>query len=382
MNLGGVSFVPRICTVIIMSRLKATLEQGQSIWLDYIRRDLVDGGALASMVKEDGLRGLTSNPAIFEKAIAASTLYDASIAGHVRAGQRDPEQLVEVLAIEDIRMAADVFWPVYQETNALDGYVSLEVSPRLASDSQRTLDEARRLWHTVGRPNLMIKVPGTPAGVPVVRALIAEGINVNVTLLFSRAAYVAVAEAYLLGLEDRVTKGEPIDKIASVASFFISRIDAVMDATLEGEATVLAGRIAIANAKLAYQDFLALVATPRAQALAAKGAMPQRLLWASTGTKNPALRDTLYIEQLIGQATVNTVPPATLDAFRDHGEVQRTLDAEVPTAIAVMAAVEKLGLPFEAATDKLLIDGVKLFVDAWDKLLAAVAAKRDALSDE
>lgn len=365
-----------------MSRLKAIVEQGQSIWLDYIRRDLVDGGALASLVTEDGLRGLTSNPAIFEKAIAASTRYDASIAGHVRAGQRDPEQLVEVLAIEDIRMAADVFWPVYQETNALDGYVSLEVSPRLASDSQRTLDEARRLWRTVGRPNLMIKVPGTPAGVPVVRALIAEGINVNVTLLFSRTAYAAVAEAYLLGLEDRAAKGEPIDRIASVASFFISRIDAVMDATLEGEATALSGRIAIANAKLAYQDFLALAATPRAQALAALGAMPQRLLWASTGTKNPALRDTLYIEQLIGQATVNTVPPATLDAFRDHGEAQRTLDAEVPTAIAVMAAVEKLGLPFEAATDKLVVDGVQLFVDAWDKLLLAVAAKRDALSDE
>jgi len=365
-----------------MSRLTAVVEQGQSLWLDYIRRDLVDGGELAALVAEGGVRGLTSNPAIFEKAIAGSTLYDASLGGHVRAGQKDPEQLVEAVAIEDIRMAADVFWPVYQQTGGVDGYVSLEVSPRLASDTARTLDEARRLWRTVGRPNLMIKVPGTAAGVPVVRQLIAEGINVNVTLLFSRKAYAAVAEAYLKGLEQRVAQGEPIDKIASVASFFISRIDTVMDAQLASrgeEALTLAGRIAIANAKLAYQDFLALMNSPRWQALAARGAQPQRLLWASTGTKNPALRDTLYVEQLIGPATVNTVPPATLAAFRDHGVTHRTLDAEVSVAQSVMTAVDRLGLPFEAATDQLVVDGVKLFVDAWDQLLAAVAAKRDAL---
>jgi len=364
-----------------MSRLTAVLEHGQSLWLDYIRRDLADGGGLAKLVREDGLRGLTSNPAIFEKAIAGSALYDASIHSHVRLGLREPEQLVEVVAIEDIRMAADVFWPVYQESQGVDGYVSLEVSPRLASNTEKTLDEARRLWRTVGRPNLMIKVPGTVAGVPVVQQLIAEGINVNVTLLFSRKAYAAVAEAYLKGLEQRVAKGEAIDRVASVASFFVSRIDTVMDASLGThgeEGAVLAGRIAIANAKLAYQDFLAQTASERWQALAAKGAMPQRLLWASTGTKNPALRDTLYVEQLIGPATVNTVPPATLDAFRDHGVARRTLDAEVPTAEAVMAAVDKLGLPFEAATDQLVVDGVKLFVDAWDQLLAAVAAKRDA----
>ncbi len=365
-----------------MSRLTAVAEQGQSLWLDYIRRDLVDGGGLVKLVTEDGLRGLTSNPAIFEKAIAGSTLYDASLHGHVRQGQRDPEQLVEVVAIEDIRMAADVFWPVYQDSQGVDGYVSLEVPPRLASDTARTLEEARRLWRTVGRPNLMIKVPGTPAGVPAVRALIAEGINVNVTLLFSRKAYAAVAEAYMQGLEDRTARGEAIDKLASVASFFISRIDAVMDAELAAkgeEGAALTGRIAIANAKLAYQDFLQLTASPRWQALAAQGAQPQRLLWASTGTKNPAFRDTLYVEQLIGPATVNTVPPATLDAFRDHGVAHRTLDAEVPVAQSVLAAVEKLALPFEAATDQLVVDGVKLFVDAWDKLLAAVAAKRDAL---
>ena len=365
-----------------MSRLKAVHALGQSLWLDYIRRDLVDGGGLARLIADDGLQGLTSNPAIFEKAIAGSTLYDASLKGHVRAGQRDPEQLVELLAIEDIRMAADVFDPVYRASQGLDGYVSLEVSPRLANDSARTLEEARRLWHTVGRPNLMIKVPGTPAGVQVVRALIADGINVNVTLLLSRAAYAAVAEAYLQGLEDRVAKGAPIDGLASVASFFVSRIDAVMDAQLPAESTAgsaIAGRIAIANAKLAYQDFLTLAASPRWQALAARGARPQRLLWASTGTKNPAMRDTLYVEQLIGPATVNTVPPATLDAFRDHGEAARTLDVDVDGALAVMTAVEQLGLPFEAATNQLVTDGVKLFVDAWDKLLAAVAAKRDAL---
>ena len=230
-----------------MSRLKAVHALGQSLWLDYIRRDLVDGGGLARLIADDGLQGLTSNPAIFEKAIAGSTLYDASLKGHVRAGQRDPEQLVELLANEDIRMAADVFDPVYRASQGLDGYVSLEVSPRLANDSARTLEEARRLWHTVGRPNLMIKVPGTPAGVPVVRALIADGINVNVTLLFSRAAYAAVAEAYLQGLEDRVAKGAPIDGLASVASFFVSRIDAVMDAQLPAESTAgsaIAGRIA------------------------------------------------------------------------------------------------------------------------------------------
>lgn len=365
-----------------MSRLKAVAEQGQSIWLDYIRRDLLENGGLAKLIAEDGLSGLTSNPAIFEKAIAASTLYDAELAGHVQQGLREPEQLVERLAIADIQRAADLFAPVYAATQGRDGYVSLEVSPRLASDTQQTLTEARRLWRAVGRANLMIKVPGTPAGVPVVRALIAEGINVNVTLLFARGAYAAVAEAYLQGLEDRVARGEPIARIASVASFFVSRIDAVMDAAIAkqgGAATALAGRIAIANAKLAYQDFLATRQSPRWQALAAKGAQPQRLLWASTGTKNPAFRDTLYVEQLIGPDTVNTVPPATLDAFRDHGEAQHSLDTAVAEATQVMASVDALGLPFAAATEQLVCDGVQLFVDAWDQLLAAVAAKRDAL---
>lgn len=365
-----------------MSRIKAITAHGQSIWLDYIRRDLLDDGGLARLIAADGVRGLTSNPAIFEKAIAATALYDSAIASRVRAGQTDPEQLVEALAIEDIQRAADAFAAVYAETNGRDGYVSLEVSPRLASDTAQTLEQARRLWQRVARPNLMIKVPGTAAGVPAVRALIEDGINVNITLLFSRAAYGAVAEAYLQGLEARVQKGAKIDRIASVASFFVSRIDTVMDAesAKRGAAAAgLAGQVAIANAKLAYQDFLQTTATRRWQALQAKGAQPQRLLWASTGTKNPALRDTLYVEQLIGSTTVNTVPPPTLDAFRDHGEPARMLDAGVAAAQQVMAEVEQLGLPFKAATDQLVVDGVQLFVEAWDKLLAAVAAKRDAL---
>lgn len=365
-----------------MSRLLAVAELGQSIWLDYIRRDLVETGALERLIAEDGLRGLTSNPAIFEKAIAGSSQYDVSLAGHVRAGQRDPEQLVEQLAVEDIRLAADAFDRLYRSSGGQDGYVSLEVSPRLANDSGRTLSEARRLWRTVGRPNLMIKVPGTPAGVPVVRQLISEGINVNVTLLFSRKAYKAVAGAYLAGAEDWLKSGGDPAKLASVASFFVSRIDTAMDAALSklgGQALALSGQVAIANAKLAYQDYLELCASPRWQALAQRGVRPQRLLWASTGVKNPAWRDTLYVESLIGPETVNTVPPATLDAFRDHGVAARSLDQEVGFAHTVMAAVERLGIPFEAITEQLAGDGVQLFVDAWTQLLKAVAGKRDAM---
>lgn len=368
-----------------MSRLQALAEQGQSVWLDYIRRDLVDGSGLARMIAEGGLRGLTSNPAIFEKAIAGTMLYDASLAGHVHEGLRDPEQLVEALAVEDIRMAADAFDRLYRDSKGLDGYVSLEVSPKLANDSARTLTEARRLWRTVGRPNLMIKVPGTAAGVPVVRQLIAEGINVNVTLLFSRAAYKAVADAYLDGADAWLKDGGDPAKLASVASFFVSRIDTAVDAELAklgGEATALSGQVAIANAKLAYQDYLELRAAPRWQALAAQGVRPQRLLWASTGVKNPAWRDTLYVEALIGPETVNTVPPATLEAFVDHGEVARTLDSGVAYAQTVMAAIERLGIPFDSITEKLGNDGVQLFVDAWAQLLQAVANKRDALADE
>lgn len=374
-----------------MSTLKAATALGQSIWLDYIRRDLLAGGGLQRLIDEDGLGGLTSNPAIFEKAIGGSSDYDGALAVLVAQGVTEPAALFEALAIEDIRQAADLLRPVYDASRGEDGYVSLEVSPRLAADTERTVSEGRRLWLAVGRPNLMIKVPGTPQGVSAIRQLISEGINVNVTLLFSRAAYRAVAEAYLAGLEALQQADGRLADVASVASFFISRIDAAMDAQiaerlqraadpLESQALqALVGKIAIANAKLAYQDYKALCAGTRWQSLEKLGARPQRLLWASTGTKNPQYRDTLYVEELIGPQTVNTIPPATMDAFRDHGQVRASLEQQVGQAQAVMEEVERLGLPLQAVTDRLVAEGVQLFVEADDKLMAAVAAKRDRL---
>ena len=374
-----------------MSTLKAATALGQSIWLDYIRRDLLAGGGLQRLIDEDGLGGLTSNPAIFEKAIGGSADYDDALAVLVAQGVTEPAALFEALAIEDIRQAADLLRPVYDASRGEDGYVSLEVSPRLSADAEQTAAEGRRLWQAVGRPNLMIKVPGTPQGGSAIRQLISEGINVNVTLLFSRAAYLAVAEAYLAGLEALQQADGRLADVASVASFFISRIDAAMDAQiaerlqraadpLESQALqALVGKIAIANAKLAYQDYKALCGGTRWQSLEKLGARPQRLLWASTGTKNPQYRDTLYVEELIGPQTVNTIPPATMDAFRDHGEVRASLEQQLDQAEAVMAEVERLGLPLQAVTDRLVAEGVQLFVEADDKLMAAVAAKRDRL---
>lgn len=374
-----------------MSTLKAATALGQSIWLDYIRRDLLAGGGLQRLIDEDGLGGLTSNPAIFEKAIGGSADYDDALAVLVAQGVTEPAALFEALAIEDIRQAADLLRPVYDASRGEDGYVSLEVSPRLSADAEQTAAEGRRLWQAVGRPNLMIKVPGTPQGVSAIRQLISEGINVNVTLLFSRAAYLAVAEAYLAGLEALQQADGRLADVASVASFFISRIDAAMDAQiaerlqraadpLESQALqALVGKIAIANAKLAYQDYKALCAGTRWQSLEKLGARPQRLLWASTGTKNPQYRDTLYVEELIGPQTVNTIPPATMDAFRDHGQVRASLEQQVGQAQAVMEEVERLGLPLQAVTDRLVAEGVQLFVEADDKLMAAVAAKRERM---
>ncbi|MES0874484.1 transaldolase [Sinimarinibacterium thermocellulolyticum] len=362
---------------------------GQSIWLDYIRRSLLQSGELARLLAEDGISGVTSNPAIFEKAIGGSDDYDAALAAAIGAGERDPQRLFEQLAIADIRAAADVLSPVYRETHGADGYVSLEVSPRLAMDEDATVREAQRLWQAVQRPNLMIKVPGTPAGIAALRRLTAQGINVNVTLLFARAAYRAVAQAYIDGLEDHAAQGGDPSRVASVASFFVSRIDTALDAEIERRAEstpedaaalrALAGRIAIANAKLAYQDARQIYAQPRWGALAARGAGPQRLLWASTGTKNPAYSDVLYVEALIGPGTVNTLPPATLDAFRDHGRARVTLTEDVDQAQAVFAELARLRLPLDALTERLVEDGIRLFADAEQKLLAAVAAKRDAL---
>jgi len=357
--------------------------RGQSIWLDYIRRDLFSSGALAKMIAGDALAGMTSNPAIFERAVATEAGYQEFVRS-IAASHATPKAAYEQLAIRDIRDAADALMPVHARTQGRDGYVSLEVSPDLANDTQATIEEARRLAREVGRQNLMVKVPGTPAGIPAIRTLIADGLNINVTLLFAQSAYEATAEAYLAGLEDRVGKGLPVDGIASVASFFVSRIDVAVDALLDarikaagpdaGRARALLGRIAIANAKLAYRHYGNLVAGSRWQALAARGARPQRLLWASTGTKNPAYRDVIYIEELIGPSTVNTVPPATLDAFRDHGRVRDSLLEDVDGAARALVELQSLGISLAAVTDTLLVDGVKLFEEAFAKLLAAVGS--------
>lgn len=367
-----------------MNPLTQLPQQGQSIWLDYIDRHLLTTGGLSRLVAEDDLRGVTSNPAIFEKAIASDTAYRADLEKLSRSGMSSVEML-ERLVLPDIRAAADQLHQIYVATDARDGYVSLEVPPALAHDSNMTLSEARRLWQTLERDNLMVKVPATEAGLPVITQLIADGININITLLFSRAMYARVAEAYLVGLEQRASAGLPLGRIASVASFFVSRIDTEVDERLakrlesaksasERElVNELMGKAAIANAKLAYQTYGEIFAGPRWQALAEQGARPQRLLWASTGVKNPAYRDVRYIEELIGPDTVNTVPPATLDAFRDHGRVHSSLNEAVDEAAAMLEALEGLGISLDEVTDQLLDAGVTLFVQAYDKLLHSLA---------
>lgn len=363
-------------------------KQGQSVWLDYIRRDLITSGELKRLIDEDGLRGITSNPSIFEKAIAGSADY-ADFLDQLRAQGLSSGDMYERIAVRDIQDSADLLLPVYKATNKRDGYVSLEVSPTLARDTKATIEEARRLWKTVARPNIMIKVPGTPEGVPAVRQLISEGININITLLFAQEAYVKVAEAYVDGLELAQKAGKDISGIASVASFFVSRIDSLVDSMIDERLKTatppqqdqellrsLHGKVAIANAKQAYRYYQKMIETPRWKALAAKGAQVQRLLWASTSTKNPKYRDVLYIEELIGPDTVNTIPPATIDAFRDHGAVRRTLDADVAAADATMSNLEKAGISMQKVTDKLLEDAIKLFADAFEKLLAAVEQKK------
>jgi transaldolase / glucose-6-phosphate isomerase len=376
---------PQAAAAPAANRLMRLQEFGQSVWLDYIRRSVITSGELQRFVDQDGLRGVTSNPAIFEKAITGSTDY-ANILKALAAEDLSPEETFERIAIRDIQDAADVLYPVYQKTEGRDGYVSLEVSPRLAKDTQATIEEARRLWQEVCRENLMIKVPGTVESLPAIRQLISEGINVNVTLLFGQGRYEEVAEAYLTGLEARLARGGELGRIGSVASFFVSRIDSAVDALISARlkgATgkdaqrlrPLLGRVAIANAKLAYQRYGKIFSGERWQKLAGAGARTQRLLWASTSSKNPAYRDVVYIEGLIGSDTVNTIPPATFDAFRDHGELARTLDADLPAAQQVLADLESVGISLHQVTDNLLEDGLKLFSEAFDKLLAAVARK-------
>ncbi len=360
---------------------------GQSFWLDNISRDLICSGRLRRLIDEDGLKGMTSNPAIFEKAIAGSADYDEDI-GQLAAQGRNAVEIYETLAISDIRQAADQLSAVYDATDGADGYVSLEVSPELADDTAGTVAEARRLWKEVDRRNVMIKVPATQAGIPAIRRLIGEGLNINVTLLFSRAVYETVAEAYISGLEDRLAAGGAISGMASVASFFISRIDTLVDAMLaekEGQAAGpaeravirdLAGRTAVANGKTTYQRYKALYGTQRWKALAERGARTQRLLWASTSTKNPAYRDVLYVEELIGKDTINTLPDETLSAFRDHGRLSDTLEAGLDEAGSVMANVEKAGISMDRVSDQLVEEGVKKFVDPFVKLIEAIEQKR------
>ena len=374
--------------------LKELLNYGQSMWLDYIRRDLFTTGKLKQMIDDDGLRGMTSNPSIFEKAIADSSLYDDFLKTLASRKDLDTTARYEQIAIRDIQDAADALRTVYDESKFRDGYVSLEVSPYLARKTPETIDEARRLWKAVQRENVMIKVPGTAEGLPAIRQLIGEGININITLLFAQDVYEKVAEAYIAGLEDLAARGGNLNKMASVASFFISRIDTLVDSLLNDKLKATAdasqqallksllGKVAIANGKLTYQSYQRIFSGPRWQALAAKGAQTQRVLWASTSTKNPNYRDVIYIEELIGPDTVNTMPPATIEAFRDHGLLRNALTEDVAGAATVMQNLARAGISMKQVTDKLTDDGVKLFADAFDKLLAAVAKSTEKTTQQ
>jgi len=362
--------------------IKALNDFGQSPWMDYIRRDLLTGGGLKKMIDQDGLRGQTSNPTIFEKAITGGQFY-SDITDSPEAKKLDAKGVYEKIAIRDVQDATDIFKGVYAETKRRDGYVSLEVSPLLANNTQGTIDEARRLWKSVNRENVMIKVPATPEGIPAIRQLLEDGLNINITLLFAQSAYEQVAEAFLSALEARAKKGEDISHIASVASFFVSRIDTLIDGKIEemlktekdaGKKALLEsieGKVAIANAKLTYKKYQELFGGARWKALAAKGAQTQRWLWASTSTKNPKYRDVLYVEELIGADTVDTIPPATFDAFRDHGKLRKSLTENVDAAAKTMSDLEKAGISMKQVTEKLVVDGVKLFAEAFNKLLEA-----------
>jgi transaldolase len=370
------------------ARLHALHAAGQSLWLDYIDRTMLSNGDLARRIAEDALTGMTSNPTIFEKALAEGAAYDAQLAT-IDPALSDREAFFTVAAT-DVRNACDAFRSVYDRTQGIDGYVSLEVSPDLAKDAAGTVAEARRLWAIVDRPNLMIKVPGTVEGAAAIRELTADGINVNVTLLFAVDAHARVIEAYIAGLEQRAAAGQPIDRISSVASFFVSRVDSAIDKQLAALAAAtpahanlllgLQGKAAIANAKLAYRLFTASFSGPRWAALAAHGARVQRPLWASTSTKNPAYRDVVYVEELIGADTVNTLPPATLEAFRDHGEVRASVTEQVAEADRALAALEAQGVSLQAVTDTLLAEGLASFEQSFVTLLAGLARKRAALA--
>ncbi|MBF0105544.1 MAG: transaldolase [Deltaproteobacteria bacterium] len=367
--------------------LKQLETLGQSLWLDYIRRDLIAKGELRRLIEADGLRGMTSNPAIFEKAIAESHIYDQEIS-ELAHKNKDVETIYEILSQRDVQNAADEFRSLYEETHAADGYVSLEVNPHLARDTQGTVKEARQLWAALDRPNVLIKVPATTEGLTAIGQLISEGINVNVTLLFGLPRYRQVAEAYIAGLEARLAQGKSIKHIASVASFFLSRIDALVDPLVEkffeagDEKTEIAkklhGQVAVASAKMAYKIYKEIFNSERFKKLAAKGARRQRLLWASTSTKNPDYSDVKYIEQLIGPDTINTAPPETIDNYRDHGDPKLRLEQDVNKADLIMAQLSELGISIDKVTQELEDEGVKKFNEPFDKLMEAITKKSSA----
>ena len=370
--------------------LKRLNAAGQAIWLDYIDRPMLRNGDLARRIRDDALTGMTSNPTIFEKALAEGSAYDDQIRS--AAGDFTAMELFELIATTDVRDACDVFRGTHDRTNGADGYVSIEVSPAAANDARATISEATRLWATVDRPNVMVKVPGTVEGAVAVRQLTANGVNVNITLLFAIEAYKRVIDAYVAGLQDRVQAGKDISKIHSVASFFVSRVDTEIDKRLEAAIAktpanqqtlkALEGKAAVANAKLAYKLFQSEIASPRWKALAPKGATVQRPLWASTSTKNPAYRDVMYVEDLIGPDTVNTMPPQTIEAFRDHGVVARTVDTGVDEAQRTIDRLEQNGVPMRDVTDKLLTDGLASFQKSFETLLAGLERKTKALGRE
>ncbi len=362
---------------------------GQSIWLDYIRRDLIASGELRRLIDEDGLRGMTSNPAIFERAIAGSADYDQDIQTLAHEG-KSGQAIYEAISVRDVQGAADEFRDLYDKVDGKDGNVSLEVNPHLAHDTTGTIDEARRLWATLNRPNVFIKVPATSEGLPAIQQLIGEGISVNVTLLFGLSRYRQVTEAYIAGIEARLAQGKPVSHVASVASFFLSRIDALVDPLLEtvaaegGEKADLAkkahGEVAVSSAKIAYRMFKETFSDDRFEKLAREGARPQRLLWASTSTKNPAYSDVKYVEEVIGPRTINTIPPETLDAYRDHGHPIATLEQDMAAAESILEHLPDLGIRIDAVTEQLENEGVAKFNQPFDKLMASLAQKSSTRS--
>jgi len=359
---------------------------GQSVWYDYIRRDLYQSGRLAELIRDDGLAGMTSNPTIFQKAIAETELYDEDVR-RLGATGKDAGAIFEGLAVQDVQAAADVFRPVYDRASGNDGFVSIEVQPKLARDTAGTIDEARRLWKACARPNVMVKIPGTAEGVPAIRSCLAEGININITLLFSVERYREVMEAYLSAMEERVAKNLPVEKIRSVASFFVSRVDTNADKKLDAlarsaaapEAKSLRGKLGIANARVAYEAFEKVFGGPRFAALKSKGVAVQRPLWASTSTKDPAFPDLYYVEALIAPESVDTVPPETFEAYRDHGDPKVRIREDLAGAHAVLPGMRRIGIDTDAIFRELEEEGIRKFADSFDALLQAVAQKEKAV---